>query len=123
MNSKRIAKIATILMIIATIAMACGMVFASSISVPEATNGGVGAISGTVSNVIGVVTYICYAAAVVMLVYLGIKWITASPEAKADIKKGAIIYVIGAVLVFAAGLILNVIQNLAKSTISTGSAN
>lgn len=123
MNSKKIAKIATILMIIATIAMACGMVFASSISVPEATNGGVGAISGTVSNVIGVVTYICYAAAVVMLVYLGIKWITASPEAKADIKKGAIIYVIGAVLVFAAGLILNVIQNLAKSTISTGSAN
>ena len=123
MNSKKIAKIATILMIIATIAMACGMVFASSISVPEATNGGVSAISGTVTNVIGLVTYICYAVAVVMLVLLGIKWVTASPEAKADIKKGAIIYVIGAVLVFAAGLILNVIQNLAKSTISTGSAN
>lgn len=123
MNSKRIAKIATILMIIATIAMACGMVFASSISVPEATNGGVGAISGTVSNVIGVVTYICYAASVILLVYLGIKFITSAPDAKADIKKMSITYVIGAVLVFAAGVILNVIRNLASSTITTGNAN
>lgn len=115
MNSKKIAKIGTILMVIATIAMACSMVFA--VDIPKAADGATGAISGTVSNVLGVVTYICYAAAVIMLVMLGIKFVTAAPDAKADIKKSAVIYVIGAVLVFAAGAVIQVIQNLANSTV------
>ena len=36
---------------------------------------------------------------------------TASPEGKAEIKKSAVIYVVGAVLVFAAGLILGIISS------------
>lgn len=115
MNSKKIAKIGTILMIIATVAMACSMVFA--VDIPQASSGATGAISGTVSNVLGVVTYICYAAAVIMLIMLGIKFVTASPDGKAEVKKSAVIYVIGAVLVFAAGAVIQVIQNLANSTV------
>ena len=44
---------------------------------------------------------------------LGIKFVTASPEGKAEIKKSAIIYAIGAVMVFAAGLLIGIIQNVA----------
>lgn len=119
MNSKKIAKIGTILMVIATVAMACSMVFAvdNAVDIPQASSDATGAISGTVSNVLGVVTYICYAAAVIMLIYLGIKFITASPDGKAEVKKSAIIYVIGAVLVFAAGAVIQVIQNLANNTV------
>lgn len=40
--------------------------------------------------------------AVIMLVWLGIKYIMASPDGKAEIKKQAFAYVLGAVLLFGA---------------------
>ena len=54
-----------------------------------------------------------------MLIYLGVKFITASPEAKADIKKSAIMYVICAIIVFAAGTLLGVISNLSTNVVKT----
>lgn len=115
MKFSKVTKIITALVMIATIALACNMVFASAsvnIDVPKQVSVEMGGFGTTVSNILGVVTYVCYAAAVVMLLYLGIKYITASPEGKAEIKKSAIIYVIGAVLVFAAGTVLNIIKSL-----------
>ena len=58
-----------------------------------------------------------FAAAVIMLIFVGIKFITASPEGKAEIKKTAIIYVVGAILLFAASGILAIIKNLAETNI------
>lgn len=118
MNSKKIAKIGVALMVIATILLAVNMVFAS-VEIPKASTAG---YTGTgldtaTSNVLGIISYICYAAAVIMLVVLGVKFIAAAPDAKADIKKQAIVYVIGAVLVFAAGGILTIIRNVATSSI------
>ena len=52
---------------------------------------------------------------VIIGIFVGIKFITASPEAKAEIKKTAVIYVIGAVLLFAAGGILGIIQSLSQN--------
>jgi len=71
-------------------------------------------------HIIGIVQVICYAAAVIMLVLLGVKFITSSPEGKAEIKKSAIIYVIGAIIVFAAGTLLGVISNLSTNVVSQG---
>ena len=79
-----------------------------------ATTGGV---SATIKNIIGVVQVICYAAAVIMLIILGIQFITASPEGKATIKKSAIQYVIGAIIVFAAGTLLGIIANMSTSVV------
>ena len=56
--------------------------------------------------------------AVILLIMLGIKYMTAAPEGKAEIKKMAITYVVGAVLVFAAGLVLQIIGNVANSTLT-----
>ena len=50
-----------------------------------------------------------------MLVFLGIKFVTASPEGKAEVKKSAVIYVVGAILLFAAGGILGIVQSMAGS--------
>lgn len=118
MNYKTVTKIITILLIIATILGAVNMVFADSIEIPGSSNpiSGTG-LDTTVKNIIGVVQYVCYAAAVILLVVLGVKWISAAPEGKADIKKSAIIYVVGAALVFAAGVILQVIKNVADNTV------
>ena len=122
MNYKTVTKIITILLIIATILGAVSMVFADSIEIPGGTNTGISGtgLDTTAKNIIGIVQFICYAAAVILLVILGVKWISAAPDEKANIKKGAVIYVVGAVLVFAAGAILQVIRNVANKTVQQG---
>ena len=129
MNYKTVTKIITILLIIATILGAVSMVFADSIEIPGGTNTGISGtgLDTTAKNIIGIVQFVCYAAAVILLVILGVKWISAAPDAKADIKKSAVIkadikksaviYVVGAALVFAAGAILQVIRNVMEKTI------
>ena len=116
MSIKRMSKIVVALVIIATVLSAASMVFAD-IAIPSGTAPSNSGLSNTVSNVIGIVQFICYAAAVILIVLLGIKFMTASPDAKAEIKKSSVIYVIGAVLVFAAGLLLNLIKSVANSTV------
>jgi TRAP-type C4-dicarboxylate transport system permease small subunit len=118
MNTKTITKIIVALVLIATVCLAVTTVF--GVTIPVASSGGVdgsGGLTGTTARILGVVKYICYAAAVIMLVMLGVKYLTASPDGKAEIKKTAVQYVIGAVLVFAAGVILTIIQNVATATI------
>lgn len=119
MKSKRIVKIITVLLIIATILSSVNMVFGISdlAEQPVINNGGLSVIEGPVGNIIGVVQYICYAAAVILLVLLGVKFMTASPDAQAEIKKSAIIYVVGAILVFAAGVILGLIKQFGQGVI------
>ena len=64
-----------------------------------------------VSNmVLGIVQVIGVAVAVIMLVVLAIKYISAAPSEKGDIKKSAFVYVIGALLLFGGVAVLNIIQ-------------
>lgn len=65
-------------------------------------------ISGTI---LGIVQVVGVAVAVIMLVVLAIKYISAAPSEKADIKKSAFIYIIGALLLFGGVALLNIIQN------------
>ncbi len=116
MNTKKITKIISVLLIVATILSAFSMVFAdNTVSIPSAVQltSGTSDVQNVAGRIIFIVQLICYAAAVIMLMMLGIKFVTASPEGKAEIKKSAIIYVIGAVMVFAAGLLIGIIQNVA----------
>ena len=66
-------------------------------------------------SVITIARVICAAVAVAMLAILGMKYMTAAPSEKADIKKHAIVYVVGAVVMFACTGILGIIQNFAAS--------
>ncbi|MBR2705596.1 MAG: hypothetical protein IKG14_00815 [Clostridia bacterium] len=116
MNSKKVMKIISVLLIITAITMAVSTVFGADI--PSGDTGKASPLSNATTGIIGIVQYICYAAAVILLVILGVRFMTASPEGKAEIKKSAIIYVIGAVLVFAAGLILGLIVNTATPVLS-----
>ena len=65
----------------------------------------------TVTQVVGV------GVAVIMLIVLAIKYISASPGDKADIKKHAVVYVVGAVVLFAASGILQIIKIFASQNI------
>ncbi len=62
----------------------------------------------TITQVIGV------GVAVIMLIVLAIKYISAAPNDKAEIKKHMVVYVVGAVILFGAAGILEVIKKFAK---------
>lgn len=117
MNTKTLTKIIVALALIGTVCLAATTVFGT---IPTADDGTATANLGTpVANIMGIVQYICYAAAVILLIILGVKYMTASPDGKAEIKKSAVQYVIGAALVFAAGGILNIISSTSQSVAET----
>lgn len=117
----KIMKIVTVLAIIAMIATMMSAVFAEgakdTLNLIKPDTSATSSITGIIGKIIGIVQLICYAAAIIMLIILGVQFITASPEGKATIKKSAIQYVIGAIIVFAAGTLLGIIANMSNSAI------
>ena len=71
-------------------------------------------IMATIINVFQVVGM---GIAVIMLVYVAIKYMSAAPSDKADFKKSATAYIVGAIVLFAASGILQIIKNFATSNI------
>ena len=69
----------------------------------------------TVAQVIGV------GVAVIMLIVLAIKYISAAPSDKAEIKKHMVVYVVGAIVLFAASGILEIIKRFAGMVKPSGS--
>ena len=67
----------------------------------------------TVVQVVGV------GVAIIMLIVLAIKYISAAPGDKADIKKHAVVYVVGAVVLFAASGILGIVKKFAANVTAT----
>ena len=70
-------------------------------------------INKVTQNVMGtaiqVIKIVATGTSIIMLSYIGIKYMTAAPTEKAYFKRSAGIFVLGAVLVFAAGNILSII--------------
>lgn len=69
-----------------------------------------------ISTIFGVVQYICIAAAVIIIMVSGVKYMISAPDQKADIKKQSISLVIGATIIFSISTILRIIANIVKST-------
>ena len=117
MNIRKISKIISVVLIITTILSAFCMVFATGPDIPSGSKPGSGAdeVTNITNMVIYVIQIIAFAAAVIMLIFVGIKFLTASPEGKAEIKKTAVIYLVGAILLFAATGILQIVRSLANN--------
>ena len=71
------------------------------------------------SILIGAIQVIAVAIAIVMLVVLAIKYMTAAPGEKAEVKKGMTIYIIGALILFAGSGILGLIQSFGNDVNNT----
>ena len=80
---------------------------------PQASNAAtnVTKVAGQVLNIIQIVGV---AVATIMLTILGIRYVSLSPNEKAEYKKGLTIYVIGAVLLFGASMRIGVIRNFIR---------
>lgn len=101
-------KFISVFMSLAMMAAMSNMVLASAITIQEPT-----ALNGILGKILGIVQVIAVAFATGMLLYVGIKYTMASANEKADLKKGSISYVIGAVIIFGCSAILGVVKDLA----------
>lgn len=71
-------------------------------------------VTNTAGKILTIVRIVGMAVAVIMLTILGIKYVAASPNEKADYKKGMTVYVVGAVLLFGASALLSVFQKFVE---------
>lgn len=116
--SKKVMKILTVLLLIAMLCNICTTVFAADgfDGFKEIEPQG-SSLASSVQNIggyiLGVAQVIGMVVAVVMLVVLAIKYISAAPNDKAEIKKHAVVYIVGAIVLFAASGILQIIKNVA----------
>ena len=76
-------------------------------------SGAADSINRIVGSILTIVQVVGCGVAVIMLIVLAIKYISAAPGDKADIKKHAVVYVVGAVVLFAASGILQIVKNFA----------
>lgn len=114
--SKKMARVMTVLTIVLGIILAATNVFATdyySITQPQDP----GSIGSSINNmggmILSIVQIIGVAVAVIMLIVLAIKYIAASPDDKAEIKKHAFVYVVGAIILFAASALVGWIKSFA----------
>lgn len=73
-------------------------------------------VKSIINNFITVVKVIGLGVSIMMIALLGSKYMTGSIEEKAEIKKHAVVYVVGAILFFGAYGILTIIQDGIQQT-------
>ena len=72
-------------------------------------------VQGIVGAIISVTRIIAVGVAIIMLAAVAMKYMSSAPGDRAEIKKHAVIYVVGAIILFAAAGILGIIQTLASN--------
>ncbi len=118
---KILAAMLTVLMI--TICLGSTVFASESLLDPKNVTGTSTEQSKKVQNIgnqiLGIVQVVAITIAVIMLVVLAIKYLTSSPNEKADVKKSAMTYVIGAIVLFGSSGLLQVIKGFVDDASKT----
>ena len=118
MNTKTMKILTMVFSIIAVVSMLSTVVFAADAAItPDsltATYEGTGEISTVGGKLMGILQTVGVVVAVVILMVLGIKYMMGSAEEKAEYKKTMMPYIIGALLIFGATTIANMVYNFAN---------
>lgn len=113
---RKVNKIMTVLVVLVAIVAFVAPVFGVTFD-PNVLDGATGASSDVetlVNNVWGTVALVVQVLAIACVVFAGLRYMFASADAKADIKKQTIILVVGAALVFGATYIIEIISNVTE---------
>lgn len=118
MSKKSIFKILSIALMVAMIAMCLGNIVLADVDYnPDGASSETSTKFGSILNIfLGLAQVIGIAIAVIMLIVLAIKYISAAPGDKAEIKKHAVVYIVGAVVLFAASGIIQIIKTFSQNT-------
>lgn len=120
---KKVAKISSMILIIAIIALVFSnsIVMAASevLSNLNADYTKDGGLTGIGKSIISYISVAAIVIAVIVLTILGVKYMIGSASEKAEYKKTMIPYLVGAVLVFGAGAIAQVIVSVTSNISAT----
>ena len=110
MLNKKSKKIISVILLVIML-LGCVSSAAFAVSVPSINeNPNTGGMENIASTILGIIKWVGIVVAVGMAMILGIKYITSSPDGKAEIKKTMTIYVGGIVLLLSASTIVTIIQ-------------
>ena len=124
--TKKVMKMIAIMLIALMLVAACSQIVlatdSTSLTQFDGKNDKSGA-SSSAQNIIGalisIVQVIGVGVAIIMLIVLAIKYISAAPGDKEEIKKHAVVYVVGAIVLFAATGILQIIKSFSSNISAT----
>ena len=77
------------------------------------------AVTNVMGSAINVISIVGAGVAIIMLIVVGLKYITESPEGKAEVKKTLPNYITGAVILFAASGILKLLQMFIDANVNS----
>lgn len=81
------------------------------------TNTHVASFEKAVKIIIGLFEIVTVAVGIILLMVLGIKYMSAAPNEKAEIKKHAVVYIVGACMAFGARGITSIIKTFAEEAL------
>lgn len=111
-SKKIMLRVLPVLMILMVVLV--GNLYAVTIPQGTASN----TVSKFTGNIWATVSTVVQVLAVAAIVFAGVRYMFASADAKADIKQQTLILVIGAILVFAAVPIANMITNIGNQVVT-----
>ena len=126
--TKKTAQIINIVMIVLVLLMivsnvafaAAGSSYLDPKTITPNNDGSLATKSQSIAgSILGVAQVIGISVAIIMLIVLAIKYISAAPNDKAEIKKHAVIYIVGAIVLFGASGLLGLIRTWVEGTINT----
>lgn len=77
-------------------------------------------LTGVGQKIINIISTVAIVISVIVLLIIGIKYMLGSASEKAEYKKTMIPYLVGAIIIFGAGAIAQVVVKLAQSVAPTG---
>lgn len=122
MLNKKSVRILSIVTLVAVMLFVLGS-SCFAVAIPSPTEASVGDLNTTVGKILGIMQWAGYAIAVVVAIVIGIKYITASPDGKAEVKKTLGFYVAGIAIVVAASSIVGAIANGVGASITSAAIN
>ncbi|MBR3697812.1 MAG: hypothetical protein IKM97_06135 [Clostridia bacterium] len=122
--TKKMIKIVVMLLAIVFVVSLVGNVFSDGLDINQFKNvvdntGASGSVTNVVGSIINIAQIVGTGVAIIMLIVLAIKYISAAPGDKAEIKKHAVVYIVGAIVLFAASGILGIIKNFSNNIQAT----
>jgi hypothetical protein len=109
--NKKLVKILIILALILMLTCCCNAAFASSYKV---ANDLVATDVPFADSIVSVVQFGCYTAAVIWILIVGVKYMTSAPDGKAEMKKQAFAALIGGLILFGVGSIIQWVHTMTQ---------
>lgn len=118
--TKKVMRVVALLLATVLVVALAGSVFASGTELSQFDNikdssGAGSSVTNIIGAIINIAQIIGTGVAIIMLIVLAIKYISAAPGDKAEIKKHAVVYIVGAIVLFAATGILQIIKNFSSN--------